>query len=78
MKEITTKYRCDSCNTVLSGKGKKHISINFGRHSGWVDMVSAGSDIWQHVGVEVLGIRHFCDSKCLAKYFVRIQNKNNV
>lgn len=39
MKEITTIYMCDNCAKMLSedGKGDKHLSLNFGRKSGWVE-----------------------------------------
>lgn len=74
MKETSVVYRCDNCNTILSkdDEGKKHLSINFGKHSGWVDKFLADDyvrfDRWLYIKPEIIWRKHFCDGKCLAHY----------
>ena len=75
MKEVIEVYRCDNCSAVLSenGEGKKHLSLNFKEHSGWVDKTipfnpTFSDSKWQHINPEIVGIKHFCNGECLANY----------
>ena len=77
MKEVMEVYRCDNCSAVLSedGEGKKHLSLIFKQHSGWVDKTQENiANVnchckWQHLNPQIEGIKHFCDGRCLAHYF---------
>ena len=61
-------YKCDNCKKLLSadGKGKQHLSIEFYGYSGWV--IGEKDKTWRHKTMD-LGIKQFCNGKCLGDYF---------
>lgn len=65
-------YCCDECGKQLSvdNKGKAHLSVDFGSHSGWV----APETNWQHIE-PVRGIHQFCNGQCLARFFNKIKKQ---
>lgn len=65
-------YICDNCKKVLSkdGKGKPHLSINFGFYSGWVENVT--DILWRHTK-KVDGIKQFCSGQCAKEYFDKLK-----
>ena len=73
MKE--TVYKCNHCEKVLSCDSekihKKHLSINFGAHSGQVDYIFSkygnSARAWSYIK-KLEGIKQFCDTKCMAKF----------
>ena len=67
MKQIKEIYSCDNCQKEF-GK-RKHLSINFGNHSGWVGEQNDGAlKRWGRTS-QVYGIKHFCNGTCMGKYF---------
>jgi len=69
-------YVCDNCGAILSDPlekiHKKHLSINFGEHSGWVEPEEdLDANSWHHFK-EVEGIKQFCNGKCLKEYFQKL------
>ena len=69
-------YACDQCDKILSdseyGIAHKHLSIVLGNYSGWVQIVK--SSRWEHTK-KINGIFHFCDEKCLAKFFKELNKE---
>ena len=57
-------YYCDYCQKELGRK--THISVEFGRNSGWVKPVS--EFMWQFIK-KASGIHQFCNGQCLLRFF---------
>jgi len=66
-----TIYKCDNCGKLLSDPsqdiGLRHISCSFDTYSGWVERKKE-LNMWQHF-IKVQGIKQFCNSECLKRYF---------
>jgi hypothetical protein len=74
-----TNYACDYCGKEVV---KKHLSINFGGHSGWVDNVDFAPDNahgWKHVQsfTRDRWIGQFCNGKCLEDYFALLWRRRD-
>lgn len=71
-------YKCDECKNVLSNQKEKiavpHLSIDFGEFtSGWV---KREKNTWKFQKW-LQGIKHFCNSRCLAKYVRKVIDGEN-
>ena len=77
MKKIIEVYICDNCGKELSGKkiAKKHLSISISDYSGWVGRIKEGALYrWRHLR-KLVGIKQFCDGKCLGEYFDKLKDE---
>lgn len=72
MRKIT--YECDTCHRTLSDGDKiqrPHISVVFGKPSGWASNHLNYAPCWKHDSFTA-GIFQFCGPRCLAKHFARL------